>query len=152
LIDNLVVKTAVLPFGRMGHSCAESNSFIYCIGGSTGTGSLDEIVEYDPFLDVIDIMDTVFPYEFVDGSCVGKGKVYCYGGRGPDRGRDTIVEYDPILDDAKVLRLKLPNRFNLASCAGNSEVYCFGGYDGFSYLTDVVEHSFDGVYGWSEVG
>ena len=66
--DVLTTKKATLhPSGKMGRSlsCAENSATnkIYCFGGNSRTDDIDQIIEYDPTTDTLQIKTENLPLE-----------------------------------------------------------------------------------------
>ena len=153
-VNELKLKQSILPKGLGGLSCAESlsNHRIYCFGGFAGEstpGPLTEspygkeiyrnafimsnqIIEYDPSADKIEIKKSVLPGGRDDSSCVYSSKtqkIYCFGGGNADSAFDQILEYEPLTDSLAIKKARLPAKIDILSCVENSnyKIYCFGG-------------------------
>lgn len=140
--DTLTVKSAKLPVGRRGLSCAYSpqTSKIYCFGGYIP--STAEIDEYDYVADTLKVKLSTLPSAAGLLSCVNSslnGKIYCFGGYGSNQ----VVEYDPINDSVNVKPTALPGSRNALSCAEssfNNHIYCFGGVSTPTNYDQILEY------------
>jgi len=149
--DSLVTKTAVLPTGRYGLSCAENSATnkIYCSGGLDMSNILDEIVEYNPATDSLVTKTAVLPIANSFQSCAensSTNKIYCFGGNDNNGNSfDEIVEYNPATDSLVTKTAILPTNRYALSCAENSatnKIYCSGGSDdNMNFLNEIVEYN-----------
>lgn len=135
--DQIAVASAVLPTATLLPAVA-TNPFtgkLYLLGGETGGGEiLDQIVEYDPVLDVATLKSTRLPMPTMGAAYAADprtGKIYIFGGQGPGGGDlDQIVEYDPAGDQARVMSAKLPSARHSPGAAADprtGKIYVFGG-------------------------
>jgi len=155
--DQTIIKNAVLPFPRDQFTCTENSATnkIYCFGGSSPSlGLLDEIIEYNPSTDQINIMNSVYPFETADLSCSensATNKIYCFGGVKGFVSSRKIVEFIPLSDSISTESLVLPDPLAFFSCVENSatnKIYCFGGNTGSSDKDEIIEHFKFSEYEW----
>jgi len=147
LNDSLIIKSSTLPISRHGLACVESfvNNKIYCFGGSLAGGSVfsNQILEYNPQLDTINIMSTTLPFGRYIHSCAESSitnKIYCFGGYTGGVGAvNQIIEYNPANNSLAIKNAVLPTpRWGL-SCAESSitnKIYCFAGDNSGGQITE----------------
>ena len=135
---------ATLPSGR-DSTCAATalNGKIYVFGGYTsGSGDLDDILEFDPVTQSVRTLEATLPSERRNASAATapNGKIYVFGGsHGYDIG--DILEFDPVTQSVTTLEATLPSEryYTSAATAPNGKIYVFGGDDGGRRLNDIVE-------------
>lgn len=153
--DTIIIKSAVLPSGRVHLICAESLTThkIYCFGGYTReVGFLNQIIEYNPATDSLIVKSAILPEKKYGLACaenLTNHKIYCFGGyreyeKGDSRYSNQIVEYDPLADILTIKSTILPTRRCYFSCITSSvlyKIYCFGGYAGdYRYFRQIIEY------------
>ena len=129
--ESISIMNATLPAPSSALSCAEDSSTnsIYCLGGITDAGKLDQITKYVPMTDVLTIMNATLPTNMSRLGCVTSGlnnKIYCFGGQGSE---NNITEYNPLTDQSSNINNFSEGGFGI-SCAEDSsthDIYCFGG-------------------------
>src|SRR3989344_5815621 len=129
--ESISIMNATLPAPSSALSCAEDSSTnsIYCLGGITDAGKLDQITKYVPMTDVLTIMNATLPTNMSRLGCVTSGlnnKIYCFGGQGSE---NNITEYNLLTDQSSNINNFSEGGFGI-SCAEDSsthDIYCFGG-------------------------
>lgn len=156
--SSLIVKRATFPLAN-GVSCANSSATnkIYCFGGQIDhLTATDQIFEYDPLKDSVNIKNAKLPGPRRYASCTESSltkKIYCFGGdkvnnifENPNlpiwEPYKSVVEYDPLTDSISEKNTQLPVAMEnltetsaplaypyFAGCAEKSDtkrIYCFG--------------------------
>jgi N-acetylneuraminic acid mutarotase len=157
---NIKTKTATLPSGRYYHSCARNpdTNKIYCFGGITSGGWLNQIIEYDPTApddnNAVKIKTAALPGNTAYLSCAEgydesySRKIYCFGGKNEAGSRlNQIIEYNPSSPDnanAVLSVNSLPSERMGLACNKNpqtNKIYCFGGSGNSGLLNEIVEYN-----------
>jgi hypothetical protein len=143
------VKSATLPAGTFGLSCAENSSThkIYCFGGQDDSTSTSRIFEYDPANNTTTVKSATLPAPNIYLSCAensATNRIYCFGGNTNNGITSTIVEYNPSSDTTTIKSATLPSARKKLACVENSSnnrIYCFGGEDSSNFINQVVEYN-----------
>ena len=143
---------ATLPSGR-DSTCAATalNGKIYVFGGYTsGSGDLDDILEFDPVTQSVRTLEATLPSgrRATSAATAPNGKIYVFGGEtSTSTYSDDIVEFDPVTQSVRTLEAILPivtygpSRYGTSAAAAlNGKIYVFGGgTSGSIYLNNIVE-------------
>lgn len=126
------VSKAPIPTSRVAPAVAAAGGKIYAIGGYAfggGSGSGDEVEEYDP---VADSWVSRASMPSVRDGCAAAawgGKVYLIGGRNEDGDLATVEVYDPA-SDTWAAKTPMPTaRQRLAVVTLGDKIYAVGGYN-----------------------
>ena len=150
--DTIITKTATLPSGRAGLSCATNvaTNKMYCFGGLVLGGYLNQIIEYTPATESVIVKTATLPSARAYLSCSNNSfnnKIYCFGGlvNGPSY-TNQIIEYDPATDTLVTKGATLPSSRAYLSCVPGQDsagkIYCFGGLQISGYGTNqIIEYN-----------
>ncbi len=151
--DTLIKKAAKLSTPHAGLSCSEHQQThtLYCFGGYDSNGrAIDEIFEYDPTTDTINLKSARLSTPLEGLSCSFSNvvaKFYCGGGRQHPTYPDDLLEYDPSTDLIRIDKHFTSPRYGVASSQDSStgKLYFFGGIyvipSGNVFLDEIVEYT-----------
>lgn len=132
IAGNIVKAPVELEEAAMSMGTAEVNKKVFILGGSTLSGALDTITEYDTEAETIRVLEDVrLPKTISDTACVAVGeKIYCFGGFSDSKYLTDIVEFNTKTHECKTLtEAKLPVACsNMAAAVIGTSIYLIGGY------------------------
>ena len=142
----VTVLDTTLPTPREALSCATdpSTGKIYCYGGWDGSSNWDDILEYDPAADAIQVKTTC-PRGSAKHSCAvdaATGRMYCFGREDYDY-HDQILKYalpDGPCEDAGPVLDQGQDHLSCVAVPSTGKIYCFGGNTSLTYLDEIKEY------------
>ena len=139
---------AALPNGRAGFAMTDvaygGRSYLYAIGGESGSGVDDQVLRYDISANTwVPRRAKPQPVTDVQAAVIGN-KIYVPGGRlASGQPTNACEMYDPARDTWTTCKALPAPRSGYALAAVEGKLYMFGGWDGTSYSADVWQYNPD---------
>lgn len=123
---------ATMPSARFWSSAAWADGVAFVVGGNTGSGGTDEILEYDPVADAVRVAGRLPWRGWGAGAAWDGSHVYTFGGRRDDYTfRDEILRFDPATGTVGAMgaRFPSPRGYTTAVWTGASALVFAAGED-----------------------